>query len=209
MAARLSERISRIKPSASIVAKRRVLKLQASGRTIVDLTMGEPDLDTPAHIQEAAIAAMRAGDTHYTAATGTPALRAAVCRKLARENGLRYEPGNVVIGCGAKQIIFEAFAVTLDPGDEVIVPAPYWVSYPDMVAVNDGTPVIIDCPESAGFKLTPAALEAAIGPRTRCCRSCFSRPSSAWPSPPPAMRASLFWPSPRASVRSCSASPTW
>jgi aspartate aminotransferase len=167
MAAHLSERTSRIKPSASIVAKRRVSELQAQGRRIIDLTIGEPDLDTPEHIRHAAVVAMERGDTHYTPTAGTAALRAAICTKFARENGLSYEPRNVIVGCGAKQIIFEAFAATLDPGDEVIIPAPYWVSYPDMVLMNDGRPVIVDCPEIDGFKLTPEGLERAITPKTR------------------------------------------
>lgn len=110
---------------------------------------------------------MRRGDTHYTATPGTPALREAICAKLERENGLRYSPDNVVVGCGAKQLIFEAFAATLSKGDEVIVPAPYWVSYPDIVSLNEATPVIVECGENDAFKLTAAALDAAITPRTR------------------------------------------
>jgi aspartate aminotransferase len=164
---KLADRVAKLKPSASIAAKKRVTELLAAGRQIIDFTIGEPDLDTPAHIIDAAIAAMRGGDTHYTATPGTPALREAICAKLERENGLLYTPENVVVGCGAKQLIFEAFAATLSKGDEVIVPAPYWVSYPDIVGVNDGTPVVVECGENVGFKLTPAALEAAITSRTR------------------------------------------
>jgi aspartate aminotransferase len=167
MSVKLAERVTNLKPSASIAAKKRVTELQAAGREIIDFTLGEPDLDTPSDIVDAAIIAMRSGDTHYTATTGTPALRAAICAKLTRENGLRYSPENVVVGCGAKQLIFEAFAATLSHGDEVIVPAPYWVSYPDIVKLNDGNPVIVACGENIGFKLTPDALEAAITPRTR------------------------------------------
>lgn len=126
-----------------------------------------PDLDTPAHIVEAAIAAMRRGDMHYTVTLGTAALREAICGKLERENGLRYSSDNVLVGCGAKQLIFEAFAATLSKGDEVIVPAPYWVSYPDIVSVNEGTPIIVECGENVALKLTPAALDAAITTRTR------------------------------------------
>jgi aspartate aminotransferase len=163
----LSPRNKKLKPSASIAAKNKVNELQAAGRSIVDFTVGEPDLDTPPHIVAAAIAALDRHETHYTATAGTPALRAAVCAKLARDKGLTYEPTNVVIGGGAKQLIFEAFAATLSPGDEVVVPAPYWVSYPDIVAVNDGTPVIVPCREDVGFKLTAAALEAAITAKTR------------------------------------------
>lgn len=167
MSLKLAERVATLKPSASIAAKKKVTDLQAAGRNIIDFTIGEPDLDTPAHIVEAAIAAMRRGDTHYTATPGTAALREAICGKLERENGLHYSPENVVVGCGAKQLIFEAFAATLSKGDEVIVPAPYWVSYPDIVSVNEGTPVIVECGENVAFKLTPAALDAAITPRTR------------------------------------------
>jgi aspartate aminotransferase len=163
----LSERVAKLKPSASIAAKKKVTELQVAGRKIIDFTIGEPDLDTPAHIIEAGMKAMGGGDTHYTPAAGIPALRAAVCAKLRRDNGLDYRPENVVVGCGAKQLIFEAFAATLKAGDEVVIPAPYWVSYPDMVEMNDGRPVRMSCPEGVGFKLTPAALEQAITPKTR------------------------------------------
>lgn len=141
--------------------------MQAAGQKIIDLTIGEPDLDTPAHIVAAAIQAMTSGDTHYTLTPGTAALRKAVVEKLKRDNGLDYAMSEVVVGAGAKQLIFEAFAATLNDGDEVIVPAPYWVSYPDIAAIHGGVPVIVDCPESDGFKLTPAGLEAAITPKTK------------------------------------------
>jgi aspartate aminotransferase len=167
MPIRLSPRNARLKPSASIAARNKVIELVAAGRSIVDFTIGEPDLDTPLHIVEAAITALGKADTHYTASAGTPVLREAVCARMARDKGLTYSPANVVVGCGAKQLIFEAFAVTLAAGDEVVIPAPYWVSYPDMVAVNDGAPVIVPCGEDVGFKLTPAALEGALTARTR------------------------------------------
>ncbi|RTE93649.1 pyridoxal phosphate-dependent aminotransferase [Bradyrhizobium sp. LVM 105] len=167
MSLKLAERVARLKPSASIAAKKKVTELLASGRSVVDFTIGEPDLDTPPHIIDAAIAAMRKGDTHYTATAGTPELREAICAKLERENGVRYRPDDIVVGCGAKQLIFEAFAATLSQGDEVIVPAPHWVSYPDIVGVNEGVPIVVACGENVGFKLTPAALEKAITPRTR------------------------------------------
>ncbi|MBV8701892.1 MAG: aminotransferase class I/II-fold pyridoxal phosphate-dependent enzyme [Bradyrhizobium sp.] len=167
MPLRLAERVARMKPSASIAAKHKVTELLAAGRQVVDFTIGEPDLETPPHIIEAALAAMRRGDTHYTLTAGTPSLREAVCRKLERDSGLTYSPEEVVVGCGAKQLIFEAFAATLNKGDEVIIPAPYWVSYPDIVGVNDGTPVVVECDENTGFKLAPAALEAALTPKTR------------------------------------------
>jgi aspartate aminotransferase len=163
----LSRRINRIKPSPSMAAKALVEKLRAEGRDIVDFTIGEPDLPTPPHIVDAAIAAMRAGETKYTASSGTPALRKAIVEKLARDNGLQYAPQNVVVGSGGKHVLFHALAVTLDKGDEVIIHAPYWVSYPDMVEVNDGTPVIIGGEAASGFKISPAQLEAAITPRTK------------------------------------------
>ena len=167
MAMKLADRVVQLKPSASIVARQRVLELQAAGETIIDLTIGEPDLDTPAHIVEAAFAAVRAGDTHYTVPPGTPALRKAIIGKLKRDNGLDYAMNEVIVGVGAKQLIYEAFAASLDTGDEVIVPAPYWVSYPDIATIHGGTPVIVDCPEADSFKLTPKALEAAITPNTK------------------------------------------
>ena len=176
----LSERVTRLKPSASIAAKAIVNDLRAQGRSIVDFTIGEPDLDTPPHIVEAAIEAMRAGDTHYTATNGTPALRQAIAAKLKRENGLAFDPADIVVGVGAKQLIFEAFAATLNAGDEVIVPAPYWVSYPDIVALNGGSPVIVPCGRDTDFKLTGPALEEAITPRTRWLILCApSNPTGA------------------------------
>jgi len=167
MPLKLAERVARMKPSASIAAKNKVTELLAAGRQVIDFTIGEPDLDTPPHVIEAAFTAMRGGDTHYTQTVGTLALREAICRKLENDSGLIYSPGEVVVGSGAKQLIFEALAATLNKGDEVIIPAPYWVSYPDMVAVNEGTPVIVPCGENTGFKLTPAALEVALTPKTR------------------------------------------
>ena len=150
-----------------MAAKALVDKLRADGRDIVDFTIGEPDLNTPDHIVEAAIAALRNGETKYTGSNGTPALRRAIAEKLARDNHLSFAPENVVVGSGGKHIIFHALAVTLNAGDEVIIHAPYWVSYPHMVVVNDGVPVIVQGSEADGFKLTPAALEAAITPRTK------------------------------------------
>jgi aspartate aminotransferase len=163
----LSPRVRRIKPSPSMVARMRAQELKAQGRDIIDLTTGEPDFDTPAHIQAAATAAMAAGETRYTPVNGTPRLRKAIAAKLARENGITYGLDQITVGTGAKQVIFNALAATLGEGDEVIVPAPYWVSYPDMVLACDGTPVIVACGENAGFKLTAEALEKAITPKTR------------------------------------------
>jgi aspartate aminotransferase len=150
-----------------MAAKTRVDALRAAGRHIIDFTIGEPDFPTPRHIVDGGVAALMAGQTRYTASSGTPTLRQAIADKLQRENALAFKPENIVVGNGAKHIIYNAFAATLNEGDEVIVPAPYWVSYPDMVALHGGIPVVVPSQASDGFKLTPAALEAAITPRTR------------------------------------------
>ncbi|NEA98053.1 aspartate transaminase [Streptomyces sp. SID13726] len=160
-------RVRRIKPSPSTAAAQRVRELKAQGHTILDLTVGEPDFDTPDHVKAAAIRAIEAGETKYTPVNGTSELRAAIRGKLLDRHGLKYDDSRITVGGGAKQVIFLALMATLDEGDEVVVPAPYWVSYPDMVRANDGTPVIVDCPESDGFKLTPAGLPAALTDRTR------------------------------------------
>ena len=160
-------RVSRIKSSPSVAAAARVRELKAEGRRILDLTVGEPDFDTPAHIKAAAVAAIGAGETKYTSVTGTPVLQKAILAKLEYHTGIRFEADQITIGGGAKQVIFLGLMATLDAGDEVIIPAPYWVSYPDMVLANDGTPVIVPCPEDTGFKLTPDALRNAITPRTK------------------------------------------
>ncbi|HSW03872.1 aspartate transaminase [Aquabacterium sp.] len=164
---RIAERVRRIKPSPSTSAADRANELRRQGQSIVNLVVGEPDFDTPAHIGRAAAAAIEKGATRYTLMAGTVELRQAIVAKLERENGLRYALNEIIATSGAKSAIYSAFAITLQAGDEVIIPAPYWVSYPDMVLANDGTPVTLACPESAGFKLTPAQLEAAITPRTR------------------------------------------
>jgi len=163
----LADRARAIKPSPSMAAKTRVDQLRAEGRDIVDFTVGEPDLPTPAHIVQAGIDALNSGDIRYTASTGAKPLLEAVRAKFQRENGLDFGLDELIVGVGAKQLIFTALAATVQAGDEVIIPAPYWVSYPDMVLVNDGTPVVLACPEADGFKLTPQALEAAITPRTK------------------------------------------
>jgi len=150
-----------------MVARDRARRLQAEGRDIIDLTAGEPDFDTPKHIADAVMRALAAGETRYTPVNGTPALRRAIVDKLARENGVRYELDEISVGTGAKQVIYNALAATIGEADEVIVPAPYWVSYPDMVLACDGGPVIVHCTEAMGFKLSAAALEKAITPRTR------------------------------------------
>lgn len=161
-----ASRVTRIKSSASVAAAARVRELKAEGRAIIDLTVGEPDFDTPDHIKAAAIAAINAGETKYTSVTGTPALQAAILTRLEGHTGIRYGKDEITIGGGAKQVIFIALMASLDAGDEVIIPAPYWVSYPDMVLANEGTPVIVPCGEDTGFKLTPDALRDAITDKT-------------------------------------------
>ena len=163
----LAERARAIKPSPSMAAKSRVDQLRAQGRDIIDFTVGEPDLPTPAHIVQAGIDALNSGDIRYTSSCGAKPLLEAVRAKFQHENGLDYGLDALIVGVGAKQLIFTALAATVQAGDEVIIPAPYWVSYPDMVLVNDGTPVVVVCPEADGFKLTPQALERAITPRTK------------------------------------------
>lgn len=163
----LADRALAIKPSPSMAAKTRVDQLRAQGRDIVDFTVGEPDLPTPAHIVQAGIDALNSGDIRYTASVGAKPLLEAVRAKFQRENGLDYGLDELIVGVGAKQLIFTALAASVQAGDEVIIPAPYWVSYPDMVLVNDGKPVVLACPEADGFKLTPQALEQAITPRTK------------------------------------------
>ena len=164
----LATRLSRIKPSATNALTGIVAELKAQGRDIIALGAGEPDFDTPDNIKDAAIAAIHAGDTKYTPVPGTMALRQAIADKLKRENGLDYDPATqITVATGGKQVIFNAMMATLDEGDEVVIPAPYWVSYPDMVALVEGTPVFVDCPEESGFKMTPDMLEAAITPKTK------------------------------------------
>ncbi|RJT40597.1 pyridoxal phosphate-dependent aminotransferase [Mesorhizobium waimense] len=163
----ISSRLSVVKPSASMAASQAAKALRAKGVDVIDLGLGEPDFPTPAHITEAAYAAAKAGQTLYTAAAGTPEVREAVAAKFRRENGLDYTADDIVVANGAKQIIFNALMATLESGDEVILPAPYFVSYPEMVKLLGGTPVVVECPEATGFKLTPELLERAITPRTK------------------------------------------
>lgn len=159
-------RVQRIRESASVAAAQRVRDLTAEGRTILDLTVGEPDFDTPDHIKAAAVAAMDAGLTKYTAVNGIPALREAILQQVNARTGLGFETSNLTIGGGAKQVIFLALMASVEAGDEVVIPAPYWVSYPDMVLAQDATPVIVDCPEEDGFLLRAAQLEQVITPAT-------------------------------------------
>lgn len=160
-------RVTRIKPSPSVAAAALARDLKAAGRDIVDLTVGEPDFDTPEPVRAAGKAAIDAGQTRYTAVNGTPALRDAIAAAHQRQTGRACPHNRITIGGGGKQVIFLAFMASLDAGDEVIIPAPYWVSYPDMVLANDGVPVIIPSSEVQGFKISPEALEKAITPRTK------------------------------------------
>jgi aspartate aminotransferase len=163
----LADALGRIKPSATIAVTNKARELKAAGRDVIGLGAGEPDFDTPDNIKEAAIRAIRDGKTKYTAVDGIPELKAAIARKFARENGLTYEPSQITVGTGGKQVLFNALMATLNPGDEVIMPAPYWVSYPEMVALFGGVPVPIETSVATGYKLTPAALEAAITAKTK------------------------------------------
>ncbi len=163
----VASRLAAVKPSASMAASMAAKVLRATGVDVIDLGLGEPDFPTPAHVAEAAHAAALRGETLYTAAAGTPALRAAIADKFRRENGLDYGPDDIVVANGAKQIIFNALMATLNPGDEAILPAPYFVSYPEMVKLLGGTPVTPICGAEDGFRLTPAVLETAITPRSK------------------------------------------
>jgi len=163
----LSAALDRVKPSATIAVTDKARELKAAGRNIIGLGAGEPDFDTPANIKLAAIKAIEAGKTKYTAVDGIPELKEAIIAKFARENGLTYKPNQVIVGTGGKQVLYNALMATINPGDEVIIPAPYWVSYPEMVALAGGEPVAVVCPAEHGFKLQPEALERAITPKTK------------------------------------------
>ena len=163
----LAASLARVQPSPTIAVTNLARELQAQGRDVIGLGAGEPDFDTPEHIKEAAIAAIRQGQTKYTAIDGTPALKQAIVAKFKAENGLEYRTDEVTVGTGGKQVLYNAFVATVEPGDEVVIPAPYWVSYPDMVLLAGGTPRFVDCPERTGFKLRPEDLDGAIGPRTK------------------------------------------
>ncbi|MGH7038536.1 MAG: pyridoxal phosphate-dependent aminotransferase [Stellaceae bacterium] len=163
----LADRLARVKPSPTMAMTALATELKAAGRDIISLSQGEPDFDTPANIKEAAIAAIRAGDTKYTVFDGRIELKRAICAKFARENGLTYEPRQITVSSGGKQVLYNAFVATLSAGDEVVIPAPYWVSYPEMVLLADGIPVPVSCPQNNGFKLRPEDLDAAITPKTK------------------------------------------
>lgn len=163
----IADRLGRIKPSPTIAVSTKAAELKAAGRDVIGLGAGEPDFDTPDFIKDAANKAIAEGKTKYTAVDGTPDLKKAICAKLKRDNGLDYEPSQITVGTGGKQVLYNALMATLNPGDEVIIPAPYWVSYPDMTLLAEGEPVIVECHEENQFKLQPADLEAAITPKTK------------------------------------------
>jgi aspartate aminotransferase len=163
----LADSLARIKPSATIAVADKARALKAAGRDVIGLGSGEPDFDTPDNIKEAAIKAIRDGKTKYTNVDGIPELKAAIAAKFKRENGLTYKPSQISVGTGGKQVLYNAFIATLNPGDEVIIPAPYWVSYPEMVLLAGGTPVEVPTTQASGFKLSAATLERAITPKTK------------------------------------------
>jgi len=163
----LANRLSRIKPSATLAVTAKAKELKAAGKDIIGLGAGEPDFDTPDFIKDAAKTAMDNGQTKYTNVDGTPELKDAIIAKFKRDNGLEYSRGEINVGTGGKQVLYNALMATLNAGDEVIIPAPYWVSYPDMVLLAEGEPVIVDCPAGNNFKMTGAQLEAAITPKTK------------------------------------------
>jgi aspartate aminotransferase len=163
----LAARLSNIKPSPTIAVTQKAADLKAQGRDVIGLGAGEPDFDTPDNVKQAAIRAIQDGETKYTDVSGTMALRRAVAAKFARDSGLDYKPEEIIVSGGGKQIIYNCMVATLNAGDEVIIPSPCWVSYPDIVSLADGTPVIVPCGQNNGFKLLPADLEAAITPKTK------------------------------------------
>jgi aspartate aminotransferase len=163
----LAKRLARVKPSPTLAITAKAAELKATGRDIISLSVGEPDFDTPDPIKEAAYKAMKAGQTKYTAVDGTPALKDAIIGKFKRDNALAYKRDQITVGTGGKQVLYNALMATLDPGDEVIIPAPYWVSYPDMVLLAEGTPVVVDCAEESNFKLKAKDLDKAITKKTK------------------------------------------
>lgn len=162
----IADALARVKPSATIAVTNKARELKAAGRDVIGLGAGEPDFDTPDNIKAAAVSAINTGKTKYTAVDGIPELKEAICAKFKRENGLDYAPNQVTVGTGGKQVLYNALIATINPGDEVIIPTPYWVSYPDMVLLAGGEPVIVEADKST-FKITPEALEAAISRRTK------------------------------------------
>lgn len=163
----LSDTLARVSPSPTVAVSQKAMELKAAGHDVIGLGAGEPDFDTPDNIKAAAIAAIEAGKTKYTAVDGIPEVKQAICAKFKRENGLDYSPSQVAVSTGGKQVLYNALLATLNPGDEVIIPAPYWVSYPDMVRLGGGEPVIVETTLEDGFRISPEALEAAITPKTK------------------------------------------
>jgi aspartate aminotransferase len=163
----LSDRVQNIKPSPTLAVTNRAAELRAQGKDIIGLGAGEPDFDTPKHIKDAAIEALNKGFTKYTAVDGTPSLKKAIIDKFQRDNGLSYQPNQILVSCGGKQSFFNMALALLNAGDEVVIPAPYWVSYPDMVRIAEGTPVIVETEQSNRFKMTAVQLEVAITPKTK------------------------------------------
>ncbi|SFV02261.1 aspartate aminotransferase [Methylobacterium sp. 174MFSha1.1] len=163
----LADALSRVKPSATIVMTQKARDLKAQGRDVISLSVGEPDFDTPEHIKQAAVEAIRRGETKYPPVSGIVPLREAIAKKFKRENGLDYKPSQTIVGTGGKQVIYNALLATLNPGDEVVIPRPYWVSYPEMVGLCGGTPVFAETTMETNFKLQPGELERAITPKTK------------------------------------------
>jgi len=163
----IADRLDRISPSLTIAMTAKARALKAAGKDVIGLSSGEPDFDTPRNVKDAAIAAIERGETKYTDVAGTVELRKAICAKFKRDHGIDYTPEEILVATGGKQVIFDALVATINPGDEAIIPAPCWVSYPDIVALAEGTPVIVQCGQNSGFKMTAEQLEAAITPRTK------------------------------------------
>jgi len=163
----LAARLARVQPSPTVGMNTIANQMKREGRDVISLAAGEPDFDTPQHIKDAAVKAMAEGKTKYAPPAGIPELREAVVRKLKRDNGLEYTPDQISISCGGKQTIYNALMATLDPGDEVVIPAPYWVSYTDITLLSEGEPVVVECPVEQGYKILPEQLDCAITPRTK------------------------------------------
>src|SRR4028119_2384773 len=174
----LSERVNRIQPSPTLAISAKAKAMRAAGEDVISFDVGEPDFDTPDHIKEACIAALKAGDTKYTAAAGTPKLLEAVCRKLERENQLSYKPDQIAVSCGGKHSLYNIFHSILNPGDEVIIPAPYWVSYPDQVLLADGVPVILQAGQDQNFKITAQQLDDCLKSHSRVKVVILNSPSN-------------------------------
>src|SRR5947199_2850087 len=163
----LADRLARVKPSPTMAITALATELKEAGRNVIALSQGEPDFDTPPNIREAGIRAIQNGETRYTVFDGRIELKRAIAAKFKRENGLDYETSQITVSNGGKQVLYNALVATLSPGDEVVIPAPYWVSYPEMVLLSDGEPVQVSCPQNNGFKMRPEDLDAAITPKTK------------------------------------------